>query len=461
MMPTTSLVFAGVTHAAVKYHLLPGDGKEAAAILVCSRSPGSRVRLLVRHVVLVPHEECSVREVDRISWPGKYIEDAIDLAETEGMTIILLHSHPGGWLGFSHVDDTSDLAVLPSLFEAFGERHGSAVMTPDGTVRARLYGRDLRNEPIDLVIVAGDDLAFWWDDGIVDGEPAKRPEAFTGGMTSELGRLSAGLIGVSGTGSVVGEAVVRLGFGKVRAVDHDIAEFKNLNRILNSTTEDAAEGRAKVQMFADSVARHRGPGVAEAYPLSIASREAVEAIGQCDVLFCCVDTQEARQIADLISAAFLIPLFDVGVVIPTRKDGGGVRIADACVQPGASTLFDRKVYSPEGLRAEYLRQVNPEAFERERAAGYIRGMLEEAPSVISLNMRAAAAAVNEFIARAYPFRHEPNRIYARTSFSLAACEEDYTAEDDFHSESNDMVARGCLEPLLGLPLFSAPRRTAA
>lgn len=105
-------------------------------------------------------------------------------------------------------------------------------------------------------------------------------------------------------------------------------------------------------------------------------------------------------------------------------------IGDVCgridyVQPGGATLGDRGVYGPESPRAEYLAKVAPDAHRQELEAGYIRGATEEAPSVITLNMRAAAACVNEFIARAYPFRLEPSRLYARTTFSLAACEEEY------------------------------------
>ena len=99
------------------------------------------------------------------------------------------------------------------------------------------------------------------------------------------------------------------------------------------------------------------------------------------------------------------------------------------VQPGRSTLGDRGVYTRRVLRGEYLRKVAPDAHRQELEAGYIKGLIEEAPSVITLNMRAAAACANEFIARAYPFRIEPNNLYARATFSLAACEEEFTAEE--------------------------------
>ncbi|KQZ44689.1 ThiF family adenylyltransferase [Ensifer sp. Root558] len=465
MMPTNTLAMAGVTHSMLKAHLL-SDGNEAAAILVCAPSPGPRQRLVVRLAILVPHEACPVRKPDAIVWPGAYIEDAIDVAEPEGLVIILLHSHPGGWLQFSQIDNESDARVIPGLFHAFGDCHGSAIMTPEGAIRARLYAPDMTSQPVDLVTIAGDDISYWWNDRIVNAVPSGRPLAFTGAMTNELSRLSAAVIGVSGTGSITAEQVARLGFGSVTLVDPDRIEKKNLNRILNSTLADAAGGRPKVEMFSAAVASHRGEGVAVSLPHTLGTREAVEAVGQCDVIFCCVDSKEGRLYADLIASAFLIPLFDVGVTIPTFLDDGKVAIADVSgridyVQPGGSTLSDRGVYTQEGLRAEYLLRTDPAAFRDELAAGYIKGIHEEAPSVITLNMRAASALVNEFVARAYPYRQEPNGNYARVAFSLAACDEDHHSEDDFDRKENALLGRGAAEPLLGLPLFQKPRKDAA
>jgi hypothetical protein len=461
MSPETTLALAGALHEGVRAHLYPGDGLEAAAILVCARTPGPRLRLLARDAVLIPYSEC-VRSETAITWPGGYIEQAIDRADAEQLALILIHSHPGGLFAFSDVDDASDGQAIPGLFQAHGDLHGSAIMTPDGAIRARLYSPNLSRRPIDLVTVAGHDLSYWWGAQARLYGPSRRPMAFTGAMTAQLGRLSAVVIGVSGTGSIVAEQVARLGFGRVILIDFDWVERRNLNRILNATLSDAENRRLKVGMFADAITAHRGPGVAEAVDASVVTRKAVLAASQGDVIFSCVDTLEARQIADLIAAAFLIPLFDVGVVIPVRKDGEGVAIADVCgridyVQPGASTLQDRGVYSPDTLRAEYLRRSAPEAHQQEVEAGYIKGLIEEAPAVITLNMRAAAASVNEFVARAFPYRQEPNQLYARTEFSLAACEEDFTAEDAFPVAPNPMLGRGALEPLLGLPALAPVR----
>ena len=103
---------------------------------------------------------------------------------------------------------------------------------------------------------------------------------------------------------------------------------------------------------------------------------------------------------------------------------------------------------------EYLQQAAPDELSEQVAEGYIKGIADEAPSVISLNMRAASDCVMEFIARAYPFRQEPNKERARTMFSLAAGEEEFMSETDFSRAPNPHLGRGLIEPLLGMPRFS-------
>ncbi|WP_379878714.1 ThiF family adenylyltransferase [Lacibacterium aquatile] len=460
-MAETTLTFTGHDHVRVREHLYPGDGCEAAAVLICTRTLGPRLRLLVQEVLLVPHAECSRREPDRLTWPGRWLAKAVEVGEEDERTLILIHSHPGGLFSFSSADDHSDQVVLPTLFADYGDLHGTAIMTPDGAVKARLYTPDMNRRTVDLVSVIGDDLQFWDGNARWDA-PRHRPMAF-GEMAPELGRLRAAIIGVSGTGSIVAEQVARLGFGQTILIDFDQMEAKNLNRILNSTLDDARTNRPKVDMMAAAIASYRGPGVAVPVAASIASREGILAASQADVMFCCVDTLEARMIADRIAAAFLIPLFDVGVVIPVMQRPEGMRIAEVAgridyVKPGGSTLADRGLYTPESLAAEELRLNNPEEYDRRLKEGYIRGAAVEAPSVIALNTIAAGECVLEFIARAYPFRHDENRLCARTKFTLAAREREQWADSDFAITPNPIVGQGAAEPLLGMPKFGPPKK---
>lgn len=459
MKPASMLSLTESQHAELHRHLFPGDGLEASAILLCSRTPEPRIRFIVRDQLMVPHEACK-RERDNLSWPGRAIAEAVARAEADKLALVLIHSHPGGLFGFSDLDDRSDQVTIGSLFHGYGTCHASAIMTPDGAMAARWYDAALVPSDFDAVSVVGHDLRWWWRDGAF----SRRPMAFTSEARDELSRLCVCVIGVSGTGSPVAEQLARMGFGHVILLDHDRVEKKNLNRILNSTLEDAERERLKVDMMATAITLYRGDGVAVPLAASIADRDAVLLVSQADILFSCVDTLDARHIADEIAASFCLPLFDVGVTIPTRKAAGAERvIADVCgridyIQPGGSTLRDRGVYSPESLREEYLRRAAPEAHAEEVNAGYLRGVKEEAPSVISLNMRAASACVMELIARAHPFRHDSNERFARTLFSLASGEEIYTAESQFKAQPNPKLGRGAVEPLLGLPAFRMSKR---
>ena len=311
---------------------------------------------------------------------------------------------------------------------------------------------------------AGDDIAFWWNEGASVSGAAPVPVAFTSGMTDWLSRLSVCVIGVSGTGSVVAEQLGRLGFGEIVLIDFDRIEHRNLNRILNSTVADAEACELKVEMFRKAVKLYRPGTVTITVDKSIMSREAVLAACEADVMFSCVDTAEGRHIADRLAAFFAIPLFDVGVSIPTRKSPKGPQIAEVCgridyVQPGGATLSDRGVFTPAMLEAEYLARTDPDAHRRRIAEGYLRGILEQAPAVVTLNMRAASSCMMEFIARAFPFRHASNSSYARTTFLLADGDEEHSSESSFARSGSYPIGVGPQEPLLGLPALAAPRHT--
>lgn len=461
MRPATTLSLTQAAHRQLLAHLFPGDGKEAAAVLVCTRVPEPRVRLLVKDVVLVPHDACRHRTENALIWPGAYIEAAVDLAEPARLSVILLHSHPTGYPGFSRVDDESDAAVIPCIQAAVTTDHGTAVMLPDGRVFARMYRPNGEVIPVDLVSVVGDDLHYWWRDAI--SFPAMRPMAFTPEMSEELGRLTACVIGVSGTGSVTAEQVCRLGFGRVIGIDHDHVEEKNLNRILNSTLADAQDAKTKVHVFADRINRLRAEPFFSPVDADVMTRRAVLAASQADVIFCCVDKLRARMVADRLAAAFLLPLIDVGVAIPTRVTPNGLAIAEVTgrvdfVVPGGSSLADRGIYTSASLHAEALAEADPAAHSEQVKAGYIDGMPEHGPSVITLNMCASSACVMEFIARAYPFRQQPNCSFARTRFMLAEVFEEHEAESAFPAKSNPLLGAGAAEPLLGLPALGPQER---
>ncbi|MFG7021806.1 hypothetical protein ACGYWI_31840 [Burkholderia pseudomallei] len=219
-----------------------------------------------------------------------------------------------------------------------------------------------------------------------------------------------------------------------------------------------------MQVFSDRANQYRDEPYVFPIEADVLSRKAVLAAAEADVLFCCVDKLRARSVADRLGQAFLLPLLDVGVGISTRRTENDDLAVDEVagridyVQPGGSSLFDRGVYTAATLQAEALFESDPAAHADQIRRGYIEDIPEQAPAVITLNMRAASTSVMEFIARAYPFRQEPSDRYARTRFMLAEAIEEFTAENEFASRRSPIVARGDEEPLLGLPIFSEEER---
>lgn len=454
---TDSLTLTETQHAELKTLLFPGDGYESAAILICRFTGPAKERLIVCGIMNVPDEMCATRTPKFIAWPGQCIEDAVDQAEQHADAIVLIHSHPGGMLEFSKIDDESDASTMPALFsaiEAEGFHHGSAIMVTDGSMKARLYHSNGDAKSINRITRVGHDIN---DIGKLSLQPAM---PFGAEMTKDFSAQTACVIGVSGTGTLVAELLARKGVGHLILIDFDTMEHKNLNRIVNSTTADAEVNRTKVEMMAAAI-KHYAPNTrVTTINTSIEKRDAIIAASGADILFSCVDSMAGRSIAELICQSCVIPLVDLGVTIPTRKDAAGhIHVADVCgridyVRPDGPSLTDRIVVTPEGLRREYLLQHAPEAAQKEIEAGYIRGVHEEAPSVMALNMRAAGDAVMEWIARQFDYRHEGNQPYARTVFSIAGGEVDFDSDTSFPKSDQSDLGRGLVEPLLGLPALA-------
>ncbi len=463
-MTTAKLAMTAEQHAQLKSHLFPDDNCEAAAIVICGRAGANGGKLCVQAVIEVPYNACSVRTPTRLKWPGNYLDDALDMADPTGASILLLHSHPGGMFDFSIYDDESDRIAIPCLFHGMSDMkipHGSAIMVPNGAIRARLYDEQMKVTAIDRIVSYGSDIV-----DLANPFPVNIM-AFSSDMTAALSCMTVCIVGVSGTGSIVAEQLARMGVGKLILIDFDVVKLKNLNRILNATIRDADNKRAKTLVTQQAIASYQPTTTVVTVETSISKPRAIIAASEADAIFSCVDTMEGRHYCDLMASAFVTPLIDLGVTIPTRKtEAGGRAIAEVCgrvdyVFPGGSSLGDRNVWTSEGLRREHLQRVAPENLKDQIAAGYFKGIPEEAPSVISLNMRAASTAVNEWLFRMFKVRADENELFASTYFSLVHSDEEHTAERDIPNSPSSILGRGLQYPLLGLPALNKPRKLAA
>lgn len=457
----TALRMTGVQHDQLHAHLFPGDGCEAVAILVCGRlDGGERSAFTVQRVVPVPYEECFERTAHRVRWSTDVIDRLLGEVWKHGASLVKVHAHPGGYERFSRYDDESDQALSLAWDGLFGEGrpHGSAIMLPDGHLFGRTLVSGAIGDAIDSTLVVGDDVRFWSarDQQRVRDDDRRTAQAFGEGTISLLRTLRVAVIGCSGTGSVVIEQLARLGVGAFVLVDPDVVEHKNLNRILNATADDAANKLPKVRLMKrmiDSLGRDQ---IVVPLQMNLDTREAVQRVAECDVLFGCVDSAEGRNLANRLAAYYVLPYIDIGVSLVADGGGSVSTVAGAIqyVQPDGLSLFERGAYTMEQVRAEETRRATPEAYDALHRQKYIQGVNEERPAVISVNTFFAALAVNEFLARIHPFRNVGNSEFATVRGDL--CEVVLYRNPDGPSQGHLMkqVGLGNREPLLDRPSLS-------
>ncbi|RWK53165.1 ThiF family adenylyltransferase [Mesorhizobium sp.] len=469
-VPVT-LTLTGDQHAKLRRHLFPGDGKEAAAIAVCGRRAGNRRhRLVARDIFLVPHTACSERTATRVTWPPDLLDDLLERACAERLSVVKIHSHPTGYGAFSGVDDEGDRRLLPMIrgWVEADVLHGSAVMLPDGQMFGRVMNPDGKFRPLYAINVVGDDLHFWYADAGSAKIPdfvASHAQAFDEGTIERLRRLSVAVIGCSGTGSPVIEQLIRLGVGVLVIVDDDFMETRNVNRILNSTMRDVGRKRSKVAVMAGAI-RRAGLGTRViSLQKNLWDPDVVREVAQCDVVFGCMDTVDGRFLLNTLATFYNMAYFDIGVRLDAVREGNrkGI-IREVCgtihyLQPGRSSLMSRGLFTMTAVAAAGLRRNDPAAHAQQLEDGYIAGVPAHRPAVISVNMLAASLAVNELLARIHPFREEPNRASASVIFSLSSMELMPEAEEGRCGILAGSVGKGDIKPLLG-QMDLAERRSA-
>ena len=425
-MKLPSLVMTSEMHKEAFRYLFPGDGLEAAGVLLCNQGTGRHhQKLIVAEFVGLPYE-LSKRETNRVTWPfeAHFGPESITEVDQRGQSIVTIHSHPNGEDQFSWIDDNNDRELFGSINGWFDDNrlNGAAIMMPNGSIIARtvIGGGVFHN--FRAVSVVGDDIRIWTDslDTVSTAYGEKLSQTLGQGTLKKLQSMRVGVVGCSGTGSIIVELLARNCVGELVIVDNDVLEEKNLNRIVNSVMKDAEQRLSKVAATKTAVARMGLQTNVDVYETLTDSPEAVAALIDCDVLFGCVDSAFGRYHLDCLSSAYLIPYFDVGVHI--EADGkGAITAADAVahyVHPDGGDMLSRGGYQMEQVNAENWQRTDPRYYAEQRIAGYLAEVGEEQPAVMSVNMQAACMAFNDFLSRIHSFRLDNEQEFATQRFRL-------------------------------------------
>lgn len=451
-------------HRTLYAHLFPEEKCESVAFLLCGRHEFENShRLFVHKVFPVPYHVCSNRSPVSVTWPTDYIQPILDEAARENLAVVKIHGHLL-YDKFSAADDESDRTFFPQVYCWTDNEypHASMFMLSDQRYIGRYVSPDGKFETMKSIMVVGDEIKFW---SLTDH--TEIPNTKSGNSHLQLfgektfkilKTLKIGVVGCSGTGSIVIEQLARLGVGELVLVDPDKIEERNLNRIVNSRYEDSVTRSPKVLSLKNAVERMGTGTRVSAIESNLFDRNAINQIADCDVVFGCMDSVDGRHLLNRIATFFLLPFFDIGVKIIADGNGGVTQISGTVhyLQPGLSTLLSRGVYSIKEYESAILLRNDPIEYKKRLESKYIEGIAGNKPAVISLNMFFASLCINEFLARIHSFRIAENNLNAVTrycfinSLFLNESEAEQLQENIFAK----YVGRGEIAPLLNMPTFS-------
>lgn len=450
---------SGSIHKAIFDHLLPGDGKEAVGIILCGRLIRNDFCVLLAYQFHpIRYDQCE-RGGDFVHWKTELILPLLEKACAENLSVLKIHSHPGGYDQFSTIDDDSDSRLFPSVYGWMNDDqpHGSCIMLPDGEIFGRVFTQEAQSIPLAKIVLAGDEIKVWTreSDGYGGREISLRNRQTLGDKTATLLKsMRIGIVGASGTGSPTIEQLARLGIGELILCDPDTIELKNLNRILNTTLQDAESNQKKVDIIARAIKKIGFDTNVITHTVNLYdSKEALIDLASCDIVFGCMDSIDGRHLLNQLCTFYVIPYFDLGVKI--EADGlGGIEQINAALhylQPGGSSLLTRGCYSMAMLEAAGLKRKNPKEFELRLREKYIVNLPVDRPAVISINMQIASIAVNEFLDRIHRFKNSNPAARAITWVMITEdtilCEADGEPDRYLHGR----VGRGDMIPFLEMP----------
>lgn len=223
---------------------------------------------------------------------------------------------------------------------------------------------------------------------------------------AKIEALHVGIVGLGGIGSQVAQGLAYLGVRSFTLVDDDRVEETNLNRLIGGFPVDAEVRELKVQVAERMIRSVQPQSKILALSENLRSREAIDALTKCPIIFGCVDHDGARLVLMGVAAAYEATLIDSATEIlrdgiQITEFGGRVVVA----RPGDFCLDCAHQIDMEAAKQELE---SDEVRELRAQHGYGLGTDGRAPSVVSLNGVIANLAINEFLVMVTNIR-EPKR----------------------------------------------------
>ena len=144
----------------------------------------------------------------------------------------------------------------------------------------------------------------------VRDERFSRQEAVPGWDQGRLRRAVVVVAGVGGLGAAVVDQLARMGVGTIRIVDHDRVEDSNISRQCLFIADDV--GSLKVDAAALRVSDLCGPTRVVPRPAYLCERNVLMLVAGADVVFDCLDSEDAKRLLNRACALASVPLIHGG-----------------------------------------------------------------------------------------------------------------------------------------------------
>ena len=265
-----------------------------------------------------------------VSFEPHYLGRVARRACQTGMGVAFMHSHPiPGWQPMSRADVIAERDRIAAPSRAAGLPLLGLTVGTDGVWSARFWswdGREYSRTDCDKVRVVGPGLH-------VSANPHHSPpfsrsirlrrtlDTWGPERQAALASLRIGVVGLGSVGSIIAEALARIGATDILLVDADRVEEHNLDRLLYATERDI--GRFKVDMVAEQL--RRGASAAsfrvDTKRAWVQERDAYVSVLDCDILFAAVDRPLPKDLLNNIAYVHCIPVVFGGVRVATKSDG--------------------------------------------------------------------------------------------------------------------------------------------
>lgn len=402
MKPRTySAALSEPVHREASRHLIRPDGQEDLCFALWRPSQGeTRTSALVSELILPREGERRIH--GNASFSPHYFERALGIATKANAGLAFLHSHPGpGWQDMSDDDRGAEQGHAAATRGGTGLPLVGLTLGTDGAWSARFWEktapRTYERRWYSHVRVVGERLVITYAESLkpkprLKEELQRTVSAWGEDIQANLARLEIGIVGAGSVGSIIAEALARIGIIRIKLIDFDTVEYVNLDRLLHASSVDAQLYRSKVQTLGRAL---KESATAEGFRVdevekSVGEEDGFRAALDCDVLFCCVDRPWGRSVLNFVAYAHLIPVIDGGIQVEVNKRRG-LRRAD----------WKAHIVSPERRCLECLGQYDPGLVSAEREGyfddpKYIAGLPPDHPMRRNENVFAFSLSAASF-----------------------------------------------------------------